>query len=99
MEYKLIGNLSPIIHLYADERNYVLIIRKSAKQEMRNGHHMYFLSLSRLFAELFEHQVRANLANDLDKSADEMIEIINSTRKQILDLIEPYERLREDIKG
>jgi hypothetical protein len=99
MENKLIANLFPTIHLFGDERNYVLVIRKDTGQSMRNGYHMYFSSLSSVFAELFEHQVRANLANGLDKTATEMVEIINNTRKQVLDLLTPFEQLKQEKGG
>jgi len=99
MNNKLIANLFPTIHLLGEERNYILVIRKHTNQSMRNGHHMYFSSLSSAFAELFEFQVRANLSNGLNKSATEMIEIIESTRKEILDLLEPFEQLKPGVEG
>ena len=99
MDHKLISNLFPTVHLYADGRNYILIIRKDVRQAIRNGHHMYFSSLSSTFATLFEFQVRANLSNGLNKSATEMIEIIESTRKEILDLLEPFEQLKPGVEG
>lgn len=99
MEQELIANISPTVHLYADKRNYVLIIRDNTKQLMRNGYHTYFSSLSEVFEEIFDYSVKINLANGLDKSMNEMIEIINQTRKQVLDIISPYEGLKQVIKG
>jgi hypothetical protein len=97
MDYTLIANFSPTVHLYADKRNYILIIRENVSQLMKNGYHTYFSSLSGVFKEIFEYKVRANLANGLDKDAKEMIKIIDDTRKYVLDLIEPYEQLKPNI--
>jgi len=99
MENKLIANLFPTVHLFGDERNYILVIRKDTKQRISNGYHMYFSSLSSVFKELFEHQVRNNLANGLNKTVDEMLEVINSTRKQILALLDPLEQLKPMVEG
>lgn len=99
MDNKLISNLFPTVHLFGDERNYVLIIRKDVRQSMRNGYHMYFTSLSSVFVELFEHQVRANLADNMNKTVEEMIISINNTRKQILDLLAPFEQLKPKVEG
>ncbi|MCX6717757.1 MAG: hypothetical protein NTU76_03745 [Candidatus Taylorbacteria bacterium] len=99
MDNKLIANLFPTVHLFGDERNYVLIIRKDVRQSMRNGYHLYFTSLSSVFAELFEHQVRTNLADNRNKTVEEMIENINNTRKQILDLLAPFEQLKPKVQG
>jgi hypothetical protein len=99
MENKLIANLFPTIHLFGEDRNYVLVIRKHTKQRMSNGYQMYFSSLSSVFVELFEFQVRARLSNGLNKSVEEMIKTINSTRKEILDLMKPFEQLKPEVEG
>jgi len=95
---KLIINLSETIHVFGDERNYILIIRKDAKQAMRNGFTMYFQSLEAMFQELFTYQLKYNLADGLNKSAADMLKIITDTRKYIMDVIAPYDELRPAVK-
>jgi hypothetical protein len=99
MKYKLIANLFPTVHLFADNRNYVLVVRENTKQEMRNGYHTYSQTLADVFEEVFTFHVRDNLANGLDKTGAEMVEIIKTTRQQIHDLMKPYSELHPIVRA
>lgn len=93
MEYKLVTNLLPTVHLFADDRQYVLVIRRSEKQSMRNGYHSYFQTLSEVFEELFNYKVRDSMADGSDKTIEEMIVIIKNTKITILEIMKPFEQL------
>lgn len=90
---QLITNISPTISIYADELNYILIMKNNPKQALKNARHSYHRSLRDLFEDLFELEVRRELANNQEKTIDEMVMIIRRTKRQIQDLIRPFEEL------
>jgi len=94
----LIGNLSDTMQLYADERNYILLIKKDKNQAKRNGYYLYFQSLESVFQYIFEYQVKCNLANNIDKDIKDAIKIINNTRDYIKSIIGPFELLQPKVK-
>ena len=89
--HQLIAHLTPLVSIYADDLNYILIIRKDTEQAIKNGKHTYHSSLSDVFDELLSLKILKNLANNQNKTLVEMIEIINNTRKEIKSLIQPFE--------
>ena len=87
---KLIANITPTIHLFADHRNYILITRNNTAQPMKDGYHTYFQTIAGVFNEIFTYKVKAKLANDTDKTVEEMLEIIKNTTKEIQGLIDAF---------
>lgn len=94
----LIGNLSDTMQLCADERNYILVIKKDKDQAKRNGYYLYFQSLESVFQYLFEYQIKYNLANNIDKDIKDAIKIMNDTRDYIKNIISPFELLQPKVK-
>lgn len=91
MVHKLISHLTPTVTLLSDELNYILIIRSSTTQQLRNGRHYYFRSIEGVFSELLEYKLRYGLADGQDKTVKEMLALIKTTRREIKEIIKPFE--------
>ncbi len=97
MNQKLISHLTPTAALFADDLNYILIIRSNPTQAIRNGKKYYLRSLEDVFSELLEYKLRYSLADGQNKTAEQMLEIIQLTRREIKEIIRPFEDIGSHI--
>ncbi|MSR88002.1 MAG: hypothetical protein EXS69_02485 [Candidatus Zambryskibacteria bacterium] len=93
MEHKLIANLTPVASLWADGLNYILVIRSHPAQLIKNGRPSYHSTLEACFQYYFEYQLRFNLADGKDKTIEQILEIIKTTRMEIKQIISPFEEI------
>ncbi|MDO8600551.1 MAG: hypothetical protein Q7R73_02945 [bacterium] len=91
MNQKLIAHITPTISLFADDRQYVLVIRENKKQTIVRGYHTYFLTIGECFEEVVTHMTRKNLADGKDKTLKEMVSIIENTSKEVRTLFRAIE--------
>ncbi len=98
MEYKLISHLTPTVSMFADNHQYILIVKNNSSQPLKRGHHMYFISLTGCLQEFVNRQIRSALANGADKTVSDMVRIIQKTRHEVLNLLKPFENIVSDIQ-
>ncbi len=93
MEQKLIAQITPTIILLADPRQYVLVIKASPTQAIRNGYHTYHTNIGSCFEKIMTHTTRSNLATGEDKTLKEIASIVKSTTQDIRELFKSFEDL------
>jgi len=71
--------------LRADSRQYILIIERR---------YAYHACISDAFESLFEWLVRDRLLSGKEKSMKQIVKIMVETRKEILEIIKPFEHLK-----
>ncbi len=97
MSFKLISHLTPTVALLADDLNYVLIIRNNPNQLLGNGRHYFLRSLEDCFRELLEYKIRYGLGDGQDKTVEQMLEVIQTTRREMKEIIKPFEDIGSHI--
>lgn len=93
MDQKLIAHVTPTISLLADAYQYILIIRSSPTQLMRNGHHTYHPTIGASFEEILSHLTKSNLANGENKTMIEVATIVENTIQEVRRLFKAFEEL------
>lgn len=91
---KLIAHLDATTSLFADGYNYILVLKDNPNQLVKNAQQHFFGTLAECFDEFFAHKLKSNLADDRDKNISEILDIINTTRREVKDLIRPFEDIR-----
>ena len=88
--FSLVTHLTPVISIFVDELQFVLIIRQSPTQRMKNGYHTYHRTLGRVFEEVLNHLTRFNLADGKNKSIEEIKKIMEDTIKESKELFKSF---------
>lgn len=87
---QLITKINDKISIWADAAQYVVKIQKgkSSKPDL-----WYLGCLSECFQEIFEYLCKERLGDDKDKIIKEVAQIILDTKKEILEIMRPFEEL------
>lgn len=93
MTYKLIAHITSTISMYADEYQYILIIKSNPDQALNNGKHSYHQTISYCFEEILSYLTKSNLADGKDKTVEEMAINMENTIKEIRTILKPFEDL------
>lgn len=99
MPHKLIAHLTPVISLFADDRQYILVIRDNPAQAINNGAHSYYQTIGLCFEEILSHMTKSNLADGKDKTLKDMAAIMEKTIQEVRTLFKPFEELPPPKKG
>ena len=86
---KLITKINELISIWSDQKQYVVKIGKGSKPD-----YWYFPTLDSCFVEIFDYQCKTKLANGKNKTLRDIAEIILNTRKEILEIIAPFQELK-----
>jgi len=87
---KLITKINNKISIWADVHQYVVKIQKSEKSK---ADYWYLGNLTLCFQEIFEYLCKEKLADGKDKILKEIVQIILGTKKEILEIMKPFEEL------
>lgn len=98
-KHKLIAHITDTISLFADIRQYILVVRETPTQEMRNGYHTYHSTIGSAFEEILTYTTKLNLADGKDKSIKEMASIMEEIVKETRILFKAFEELAIARKG
>lgn len=93
MDQKLIAHITPTISLFADRYQYILVVKASSSQAIKNGHHTYHQTIEACFEELLSHVTRSNLGDDRNKTMQEIAGVIKRTVEEIRRIFKPFEDL------
>ena len=99
MEQKLIAHIVPMISLFADEHQYILVFRSNPAQTVKNGYHTYHRTIADCFEEILSYSTKMNLADGRDKTMEEIASIVEDTVENIRELFKPFEELTLSKKG
>lgn len=99
MDQKLIAHITPTISLFADTRQYILVIRANPTQAIKNGYHTYHPTIGACFEEILDHMIRLNLASGRDKTMEKVATIVEKTVQEIRKIFKPFEDLTISKKG
>ena len=99
MDHKLIAHITPTISIFADDCQYILVVRSNPNQSIKNGYHTYHRNIRDCFEEILSHMARFNLADGKNKSMKEITNIIESTVQEIIKIFKPFEDLTISKKG
>lgn len=94
MKYKNILKLNSLISIYADEYQYILIIKENDKQLDNNAKRTYHQSLSGCFEEILFQTIKNNLSNKEIKTISELADELKSSSAYIRNLLTPFESLK-----
>lgn len=98
-KYKLIAHITPTISLFADIRQYILIIRENPRQEIRNGYHTYHSTIGAVFEEILTYTTKLNLADGKNKTIEDIASIMEEIIKDTRILFRSFEELTIARKG
>lgn len=93
MDQTLIAQITPLIYLFADKYQYILIIKANKTQVLNNGYHTYHQTIASCFEEILSYTTKSNLANGENKMMKEIASIVENTVQEIRILFKPFEDL------
>ena len=93
MKYTLIAHITSTISIYADEYQYILIIKISPTQILSNAKHSYHQTIASCFEEILSHMTKLNLSDGKDKTMKEIATNVENTVQEIRRLFRPFEDL------
>lgn len=96
---KSICNISDLISIWADDRQYIVRRQTNKKQNSKHADSAYFPTLEACFQEVFEILCRERLADGKKKTLKEVVEIIRATRQEIREIMQPFVNLGYAIEG
>ncbi len=99
MDHKLIAHITPTISIFADDRQYILMVRSNPTQAIKNGYHTYHRTIGDCFEEILSHTTILNLADGKDKTMKEIAVVMEKTVKEIREIFRPFEDLTISKKG
>lgn len=93
MDQTLITQITPLIYLFADRYQYIIIIKSNTTQNLKNADHSYHKTIASCFEEILSQATKLNLADGKDKTMKEVVNIVENTVQEIRTLFRPFEDL------
>jgi hypothetical protein len=91
MTYRLVSHLAPGISIFADEWNYILLTKENGIGAKKNGHRQYFGTIADCFQAIWDFKVKTALADNQDKTLEDILKILKATREEMRELMKPFE--------
>ena len=87
---KLITKINEEITIFADEHQYIVKVKTRPNQRVDKQVTWYFPTLDMCFQEIFDYLCKKRLADNENKTLNEVRNTILETKREILEIMEPF---------